>query len=703
MRLTISAFVIASVLTSASVAAAEEAPPTLDLMPVPAQIELGTGFYTIDEDFSVHLGGDGVTPRLRRGAQRMLRRLSDRSTLFFEPSTFLEFENREDAAMIVTAGRAGGLVLGKDESYRLTVTEDGIRLQAATDIGALRGLETFLQLLTLDESGVTVPEVAIFDGPRFPWRGLMIDSSRHFMPVDVIKRNLDGMAAVKLNVLHWHLVDDQGFRVECLAFPKLHEHGSDGDYYTRTQIREVIDYAADRGIRVVPEFDLPGHGTAWLTAYPELGSAPGPYEIERSWGIFDPTINPTIEGTYVFLDTFFAEMAELFDDDFIHIGGDENNGKHWLANPEITAFMEAHGYAEPLALQRYFNERVLEILTKYGKRMIGWDEIFQEGLPKNVVIQSWRGRESLFEAARLGYPGILSNGYYIDLIHPTDHHYLNDPLPDDSDLSAEEAARILGGEATMWAEYVSPETVDSRIWPRTAAIAERLWSPGTVRDVADMYRRLDHISLQLEELGLQHERNRPMMLRRLCQCRDVAALETLLGAIEPVKVYNRGRLRKHTQFSPLTRMVDVAWADTGPAREFGWAVERLIESDFMDEDDLGTVQSALVSWRDNHVALEETLRTSPALADIEPMSIALAEVSTIGLEALDLAAAGTAAKRDWLDLRLDGLRLARESHGQTELMIIDPVVDLVCAVALPASLTAEGCQKKEEAAVGGEH
>ena len=255
----------------------------------------------------------------------------------------------------------------------------------------------------------------------------------------------------------------------------------------------------------------------------------------------------------------------------------------------------------------------------------------------------------------------------------------------------------------MWAEYVSPETVDSRIWPRTAAIAERLWSPGTVRDVADMYRRLDHISLQLEELGLQHERNRPMMLRRLCQCRDVAALETLLGAIEPVKVYNRGRLRKHTQFSPLTRMVDVAWADTGPAREFGWAVERLIESDFMDEDDLGTVQSALVSWRDNHVALEETLRTSPALADIEPMSIALAEVSTIGLEALDLAAAGTAAKRDWLDLRLDGLRLARESHGQTELMIIDPVVDLVCAVALPASLTAEGCQKKEEAAVGGEH
>jgi hexosaminidase len=683
--------------------AAVGSPPTLDLMPVPAQIEIGEAAIEIGPNFSVTIEGAGATPRLRGGIQRMLRRLSDRSALFFDNSTFLQLEGRSMASMVVTAGREGEVVLGEDESYRLTITTDGIALQAATDIGALRGLETFLQLLSLDERGVTVPEIAIFDEPRFPWRGLMIDASRHFMPVAMVKRNLDGMAAVKLNVLHWHLVDDQGFRVETLAWPKLHEQASDGNYYTRAQIRDVIDYAADRGIRVVPEFDLPGHGSAWLTAYPELGSAPGPYEIERSWGIFDPTINPTIEKTYEFLDAFFAEMAELFDDEFIHIGGDENNGKDWLANPEIVAFMEERGYEGPLTLQRYFNERVLAILTKYDKRMIGWDEIFEEGLPKNVVIQSWRGRESLFESARLGYSGILSNGYYIDLIQPTDFHYLNDPLPPDSPLTPEEAARILGGEATMWAEYVSPETVDSRIWPRTAAIAERFWSPGSVRDLEGMYRRMDHISLMLEELGLQHERNRPMMLRRLCQCRDVAALEVLLGAIEPVKVYNRGRLREHTQFSPLTRMVDAAWPDAGPAREFRWAVERLIESDFMDEDDLDAVRTALVMWRDNHAALEATLRTSPALADIGPISIALTEVSTIGLEALDLANAGTAAKRDWLDLRLDSLQQARESYGQTELMIVDPVVDLVCAVSLPASLTAEGCQEKEAVAAGGEH
>ena len=244
-------FAALAIIVVASVpAAANEGPLTLDLMPVPAQIELGANAYEIDSGFTVSIDGDGATDRLHRGVQRMLRRLSDRSALFFEPSTFLELEDREDAAMTVTAGRAGELAVGEDESYRLTITEEGIRLQAATDIGALRGLETYLQLLTLDESGVTVPEVAIFDEPRFPWRGLMIDSSRHFMQVEVIKRNLDGMAAVKLNVLHWHLVDDQGFRVECLGFPKLHELGSDGDYYTRTKIREVIDYAADRGIRV---------------------------------------------------------------------------------------------------------------------------------------------------------------------------------------------------------------------------------------------------------------------------------------------------------------------------------------------------------------------------------------------------------------------------------------------------------------------
>ena len=601
------------------------------------------------------------------------------------------------------ADRLGELTVGEDESYQLLVTSRGIDLKAITDIGALRGLETLLQLLRLDDQGVTVPIIEINDEPRFPWRGLMIDSSRHFMPVAMIKRNLDGMAAVKLNVFHWHLVDDQGFRVESFALPKLHELGSDGNYYTQAQIRDIQDYAADRGIRVVPEFDLPGHGSAWLTAFPELGSAPGPYEIERSWGIFDPTVNPIIEDTYTFLDTFFAEMAELFDDEFLHIGGDENNGKHWEANPEIVAFMEENGYKKPLELQRYFNERVLELLTKYGKRMVGWDEIFQEGLTQSIVIQSWRGRESLFEAAKLGYPGILSNGYYIDLIQPTDFHYLNDPLPENSDLTAEEAARILGGEATMWAEFVSPDTVDSRIWPRTAAIAERFWSPGSVRDLEDMYRRLDRISLMLEELGLQHERNRGMMLRRLCQCRDLVGLEVLLGAIEPVKVYNRGRLKEHTQFSPLTRMVDATWADAIPARRFRWTVDRLIGNGFEDRADLEAAATALRGWQDNHARIESTLRSSPGLSEMEPMSKNLRDVSAIGLGALELASADRVPDAEWLAAQLENLKRAGESYGQTELMIIEPVTRLVCTAAGPTGLTEPGCQPEEETELPGGH
>jgi hexosaminidase len=681
--------------------------PALDLMPVPAEFTIGKGSFQIAADFSVTLEeGPGTTPRLRDGVQRMLRRLSDRSGLFFEPAIFLELEGRETAALTVAAGRAGKVELGEDESYRLTVSAAEVRLEAATDIGALRGLETFLQLVVLDADGVWLPVVDIDDAPRFPWRGLMIDSSRHFMPVEVIKRNLDGMAAVKLNVLHWHLVDDQGFRVECLAFPRLHELGSDGFYYTRAQIREVIDYAAERGIRVVPEFDLPGHATAWITAYPELASAPGPYEIERFWGIHDPTVNPIREETYRFLDTFFAEMAELFDDEFMHIGGDENNGVHWSANPEIAAYMAEHGYGDILALQRYFNERVLEIFTRYGKRMMGWDEILQEGLPTSILIQSWRGRESLYEAARGGYPGILSNGYYIDLIQPTEFHYLNDPLPPDAPITADERRLILGGEATMWAEFVTPETVDSRIWPRTAAIAERFWSPGHVTDVRDMYRRMDRISLLLEELGLQHEKNRPMMLRRLCQCRDTAALEVLLGAIEPVKIYNRNRLRKdtpypYTQFSPLTRLVDAAWPDANPAREFRWTVERLIASDFSDTNALEHATASLEIWQTNHADLVETLESSPPLVEYVSLSHDLSEVSEIGLEALEFAVSGNTDSEDWLLTRLERLEAAREPRGEAELMIADPVRDLVCAAAGPSALATPGCQPDEAGHSGG--
>src|SRR5258705_633278 len=296
----------------------------------------------------------------------------------------------------------------------------------------------------------------------------------------------------------------------------------------------------------MPEFDIPGHSTSWLVGHPELGSAPGPYKIERAAGIFEPAFDPTREQTYKFLDGFLGETATLFPDGYMAIGGDEHEGKQWDRNQRIQAFMKEKGIKDNHALQAYFNQRVLKILQKHGKKMIGWEEILHPDLPKDAVIHSWRGPESLAAAARQGYNGILSAGYYIDLMFPAWQHYVADPIPPGTTLTAEEAKHILGGEATMWGEWVSPETIDSRIWPRTVAIAERLWSPRNVTDAEDMYRRLDAGSIQLEELGLTHEKNVDMMLRRLTRVRGIGPLKTLASVVEPVKEFHRAQVHPAT-------------------------------------------------------------------------------------------------------------------------------------------------------------
>src|SRR5579862_3885092 len=251
------------------------------LMPWPAKIEIGQGSLATGSTIRISITGYSE-PRLERAARRLGELVTEGPTLVIESQQ-----------------------AGDDESYRLTVTPQGARLSAPNPTGVLRGLETFRQLIAEQ----TVPVVDIDDHPRFPWRGLHLDVSRHWMPIEVVKRNLDGMAAVKFNVFHWHLSDDQGFRVESKRFPKLQQLGSDGQYYTQEQIRDVIAYARDRGIRVVPEFDVPGHTTSWLVGYPQLASAPGPYQIERNWGVFDATMDPTRESTYQFLDAFIEEMA----------------------------------------------------------------------------------------------------------------------------------------------------------------------------------------------------------------------------------------------------------------------------------------------------------------------------------------------------------------------------------------------------------
>ena len=352
-------------------------------MPVPSSVVWNDQRLPVTKNFKVAVQGQ-TDARLRNYISRVVRRLEGRTVLEM-PRDLATDAN--DATLVIETRSTGNAIpkLGDDESYELTISSNQAKISAPNTVGAMRGLETFLQLLEGDKNGFYFPGVTITDRPRFAWRGLMIDSARHYQPMEVLKRNLDAMAAMKLNVLHWHLTEDQGFRVESKKFPELHQMGSDGLFYTQDEVREIIQYAADRGIRVMPEFDMPGHATSWLVSHPEIGSAPGPYKIERQPGIFDPTLDPTNEKTYKLLEKFFAEMAALFPDAYMHIGGDENEGKQWTANQNIQTFMREKGIKDNHQLQTYFNTRILKFLQKNGKTMMGWDEIFQPDLPKDVV------------------------------------------------------------------------------------------------------------------------------------------------------------------------------------------------------------------------------------------------------------------------------------------------------------------------------
>jgi hexosaminidase len=657
----------------------------INLMPVPASLQVGAGQLVFGPMFSVAITGH-TEPRLQRAVDIFLTDLRRQcgmlpaDTTVADPSSATLVIHSEDGSKEVQE-------VGEDESYALEVTPNNAQLSAPTTLGVMRGLQTFLQLVDIGPNGFSVPAVTIKDQPRFPWRGLMIDVGRHFMPLDVLKRNLDGMAAVKMNVFHWHLSENQGFRVESKRFLKLHEMGSDGLYYTQDEVREVITYARDRGIRVIPEFDMPGHSTAWFVGYPDLASGHGHYEIERKWGIFDPAMDPTKDSTYRFLDEFIGEMARLFPDQYFHIGGDEVNGKEWDKNPKIQEFMRAHAIKSNADLQAYFNRRVQAIVSKHGKTMEGWEEILRPDLPKSIVIQSWRGQDSLAAAAKQGYRGLLSFGYYVDLNWPTWQHYEVDPMAKAAaDLGDEEKQRILGGEAAMWAEYVSPENIDSRIWPRTAAIAERLWSPRDVRDVDSMYQRMGVISHRLDWLGLTHNSNYVPMLRRMTGTDDVSALRTLADVVEPVKDYTREELAERTPVSsdPLNRLVDAARPESMTARRFAALVDAFMAGDSKPGTE-AEIRTLLGRWRDQQVELQPLADESFLVKEALPLSRSLSMLGTAGLAALEYMDHGERAPAAWKAEQLAFIEQAKKPKAQLLLVVAPSVQKLVEASAAAGS------------------
>jgi len=654
--------------------------PALNLMPLPASVQPGTGSLRIDSAFSVALTGR-TEPRLERGVERFLQQLARQTALPIS----LKPSKSAQATLVIHTDHASKEIqeVGEDESYVLEIIPTGAKLAAPTPLGTLHGLQTFLQLVDVSSDGFAAPAATIQDKPRFPWRGLLIDSSRHFTPLEVIRRNLDGMEAVKLNVFHWHLTDNQGFRVESKKFPKLHELGSGGLYYTQEEVREVIAYARDRGIRVVPEIEMPGHSTAIFVGYPEIASTPGPFKIDEEWGVMDPAMDPTNEQTYKFLDQFIGEMAKLFPDHYFHIGGDEVNGKAWDASAKIQEFKKAHGYKSNEDLQSYFSTRVQKLVAKHGKAAIGWDEIFVPGAPKDIVIHSWRGPDSLAAAAKQGYRGILSSGYYIDLMWSAARHYAVDPLGGAAaDLTLEQKQLVLGGEATMWSEYVNWESIDSRIWPRTAAIAERYWSPQPVTDVPSMYARLDVISQRLEWLGLTHRSQYRKMLQRIAgpaTPAEFAALKTLADVLEPVKDYTRGESTswKAITTSPLNHLVDAVPPESDAARRFGELVDKFISTSCLDVDSGGRLRAQFTTWRDNDAKLQPLAQRSFLVQEVAAKSQDLSTLGTMGLAALDALAKRQPVPDSWKAQQLATIEQLKKPKAQLLLVPVAAVQKLL--------------------------
>ncbi len=456
-------------------------------------------------------------------------------------------DGMERATHVATSGApaAGGIVLRLDsaaigrgaESYRLVVSGAGVEITAPRGAGIFYGLQTLRQLIAAAPAPpggvpVAVSGVVIDDAPRFQWRGLHLDVGRHFFNVTFVKRYIDLMARYKLNRFHWHLTDDQGWRIEIRKYPRLTEVGGCrketmvgkhfdpyvGDstrycgFYTQDEIRDVVAYAAARYVTVVPEIEMPGHSKAALAAYPELACTPGPFEVRTTWGV-DEDIDCPSERTFGFLEDVLTEVMSLFPGPFIHVGGDEAPKTRWKASPVAQDVIRREGLKDEDELQSYFIRRIEQFLLQHGKRLIGWDEILEGGLAPEATVMSWRGISGGIAAAREGHDVIMTPGSHMYFDHaqgperfeplsiggflPMDTVYNYEPVPDS--LTPEQATHVLGAQGNVWTEYLAtPQAVEFMAYPRALALAEVTWSPRSARDWNSFVARLP---LALDALG----------------------------------------------------------------------------------------------------------------------------------------------------------------------------------------------------------
>jgi hexosaminidase len=494
-------------------------PASFNIVPKPVTITAGNAWITWDNDVTLI----AVTPNEKSVAAVLQDFLKTKKI----KATVAEFANTTDEH--VSFFTVTDSLLG-NEGYKLSINEKGVSISANTGAGLFYGVQSLFQLLPASSNKIELPFVDIQDQPRFQWRGLHLDVARHFFPVDFIKKYIDAMAHFKLNTFHWHLTEDQGWRIEIKKYPKLQEiaafrnetvigHASTkkrngpatydgkrhGGFYTQDEVREVVAYAAQRFITIVPEIEMPGHALAALTAYPHLGCTGGPYEVATTWGVFTDVFCAGKETTFQFLQDVLDEVVPLFPGTYIHIGGDECPKDNWKKCPHCQKRMKTEKLNDEHQLQSYFIQRIEKHLNAKGKRIIGWDEILEGGLAPNAAVMSWRGEEGGIAAAQQNHDVVMTPtswlylDYYQDTAKteplaiggfvPLSKVYSYEPLP--SQLTAEQAKHILGVQANVWSEYMPDgKQVEYMVYPRAIALAEVAWSSKENKNYDDFVKRL---------------------------------------------------------------------------------------------------------------------------------------------------------------------------------------------------------------------
>lgn len=626
-----------------------------DLIPVPQSISAGHRF-PMPELIVVETNGT-TDPQIKAALSRLQNKLAaitelkskaDQHSTIVSTSWTLSIHSNHSSHTIPE--------FGENESYHLKVSESGGTLTADNAYGIIHGLQTFQQLIKKETESAKKEDpkvnrywlhsVIIDDQPRFPWRGLLLDVARHFQSVETIERTLDGMAAVKLNVLHLHLSDDHGFRVESTQYPALHRAASEGEYYTQAELRSLVQYAADRGIRIVPEFDMPGHSTAFLVALPHLASLPGPYNLAQTPGIFSGILDPSNEAVYDFIDRFITEMTGIFPDKYWHFGGDEVPAGVWEKSAEIREFMRQKDINDTAGLQAYFNSRLSKIISAHGKIGIGWEEITSPGLDQDTVIQYWKEQTPAATVLPNRNPVLVSRGYYLDHLRPASYHYLQDPL---SSVSSMQSKNLLGAEAALWSETVIASNLDSRLWPRLAAIAERFWSPQSTTDLNDLYRRLAVFDRQLRQQGFQHQQIANSFIGTPVYDQHqgaLEALESLVSITTPLAFNSYMSVRGLAKLSLpdwLNQYIDPPHldgfsnnlqADSQTAYRFEALVKQFLQQPSKSSDSYQITQM-LKQWREINQTLTAASDKHPQLRELQPLYEAVSTVAEVGLTALN--------------------------------------------------------------------